>query len=116
MRIWPNYILILVGTFFQGFAAGVIVSAAPKIVEETVPFHVNDKGFGASTNLIINFAIMINMLLGFGLPAAGSETLKTTQFWRIIMGDAIPFSILSIVLLMTVHREDSLMWHVSKGE
>ena len=79
MRIWPNFPLILIGSFIQGFAAGVHVSACPKIVDETVPYHVNDKGFGASTNILANLAIMINMLLGFGLPKAEDiPHLKTT--------------------------------------
>ena len=78
-RIWPNFPLILVASFIQGFASGVHVSACPKIVEETVPFHVQDKGFGGSTNLLANLAIMINMLLGFGLPKATDiPHLKTT--------------------------------------
>jgi len=32
------------------------------------------------------------------------------------MGDAIPFSILAIILMFTIHKEDSLVWHVNRNE
>ena len=93
---------------FKEFESGVHVNSCQKVIEETVLFNVIDKGFGASTNLLINFAIMVNMLLGFWLPGAADYThLKTTQYWKAIACDAIHFALIAIIILFTVNREDS---------
>lgn len=36
------------------YFAGVLVLAAPKVIEETVPNHLMDYGFGSSTGAVIN--------------------------------------------------------------
>ena len=46
MSIWLNWPLMLIGRFIFSFASGIAVAASPKIVEETVPIHLNDMGFG----------------------------------------------------------------------
>lgn len=76
-----------------GFASGVIIATAPKIIEETVPSHLIDKGFGASTNLAVNFAIMICTIAGTGNPSENDyEALKESSNWQIIYGLPIIFS------------------------
>lgn len=64
----PNLYAIVIGRLIFGFGAGVLVTACPKIVEETVPAHYMDYGFGISTNLAINTCVMINFLVGLLLP------------------------------------------------
>jgi len=73
LSLFKNYPLICVGRFIHGFSSGVLVSAVPKIIDETVPSHVVDKWFGTSTNLMINTGVMINMLLGIGTPTNEKE-------------------------------------------
>ena len=68
LSIVPNTWVIAVGRLGYGLSAGFIISATPKILEETVPAHLLDKGFGTSTNLIINAAIMGATLLAIGNP------------------------------------------------
>jgi MFS family permease len=43
------------GRFLFGIAAGINVVACPKILEESVPHHLMDYGFGTSTAVGINF-------------------------------------------------------------
>ena len=69
----PNLYVICAGRVVYGFVAGVMVVASPKILGETVPTHVMDKGFGIATNLSINFYIMVSMFLGMIMPTKVEE-------------------------------------------
>ena len=106
-----NTWVIAVGRLLYGLAAGFIISAVPKIIEETVPSHLIDKGFGTSTNLIICLAILSSTLLAYNNPENSDyEGLKTSQNWRVIYGFQIVPALLCILLLMTKFREDSLIF------
>ena len=70
VKNWP---FMLAVRFLYSFCAGAIVSIAPKVVGETVPEHLMDYGFGASTNMIINVSIMYTMLLGMGYPVGDPD-------------------------------------------
>ena len=41
------------GRFLFGLAAGVLLCATPKVMDETIPAELIDKGFGASTNILM---------------------------------------------------------------
>ena len=68
LSLVANVPILCCGRFIYGFACGVIVCATPKILEETIPAHVMDNGYGTSTNLAINIMIMVSLLLGIGMP------------------------------------------------
>jgi MFS family permease len=59
---------IFLGRLIHGLTSGVLTCAASKIVDETVPSHLNDYGFGASNNIMINAGVMIVMIAGIGVP------------------------------------------------
>ena len=111
----PHEYQIMLGNLVHGFGAGLIVSATAKIIEETVPLHVQDRGFGTSTNMMINVAIMINMLLGMGMPT-GTPQLIRTVYWKTFFLIPIPFAVVSLVILMCIMRTDSLLYHVKRDE
>lgn len=48
-----NFKIMCLGRFFFGFSAGVLLCASPKIMDETIPPALIDKGFGASTNILM---------------------------------------------------------------
>lgn len=48
-----NFKVMCVGRFLFGVSAGVLLCATPKILDETIPPHLIDKGFGASTNIMM---------------------------------------------------------------
>ena len=54
-----NIWVIIVARFFYGFASGVLLSVAPKVLEETIPAELLDKGFGTSTNLFICVGVFV---------------------------------------------------------
>jgi MFS family permease len=87
MTLILNFLVICIGRFLFGFASGVLLSIAPKLVEETVPARLLDYGYGVITNILINVAVMYSMILGFGVPSDDDVyDLEKTNFWRIIYG------------------------------
>jgi MFS family permease len=80
VSIVDNFIVICIGRLVFGFATGILLVAAPKIIEETVPVDIIDYGFGTSTNLIINIGIMFNFMLGTLVPT-DIESQKTNNMW-----------------------------------
>ena len=115
LSINHNTYVMFAGRFVYGFVAGVNVVASPKILNEIIPSHVLDKGYGISTNLAIYFYILMSMILGVGMPNT-TEQLKTSEYWKFIyLGPALAHVIGSIFLIF-VHKEDSLHYHVMKDE
>ena len=77
LSIVENTYVIAVARLGYGLAAGFIIAASPKILDETIPSHLIDKGFGMSTNLIINAGVMLSTVLAIGNPdATNYEELK----------------------------------------
>ena len=99
LSVIPNLDVILVGRLIYGFSAGVLVTACPKIVEETVPSTHMDNGFGISTNLGINLFVMISLLSGLIVPAE-TETVKlmNSYSWKIIYLIPVPLLIIAFLL------------------
>ena len=96
--------LLCLTRFLFGFVSGIIVAAAPKWLDETIPHHLIDKGFGASTNLAINIAIMILMILGTGSPDHRNiKGLAESNFWRFVYGFPILPSCSSLLMILLFH-------------
>lgn len=77
LSIINNFYVILIGRLAYGFAAGVLVTACPNIVEETVPSAYMDYGYGISTNLGINLFVMISLLSGLIIPSEKADLLTS---------------------------------------
>jgi|TARA_B110001450_G_scaffold252629_1_gene274735 hypothetical protein len=56
------------GRFVFGFSCGVLICTTPKAIDETVPSYMVDKGFGTSTNIIINLSFMLVAVLSLMMP------------------------------------------------
>jgi predicted MFS family arabinose efflux permease len=65
LSIIPNYISILALRILFGFFSGFVLPQAPKIIVETVPSNLIDKGFGAITNGFTFLMIFFNTLIAF---------------------------------------------------
>jgi MFS family permease len=97
LSIIENFYVILVGRLMYGFAAGVLVTACPKIVEETVPSAYMDLGYGISTNLGINLFVMISLLSGLIIPSDTADLL-TSQNWKIVYLIPVPLMLIALLL------------------
>lgn len=85
----PNFIIMCVGRVIVGFSCGVLICATPKAIDETIPAKLIDKGFGTSTNIVINLAFMAVMLLSMGMPE-DEASLSNNFFWMVIFGVQLP--------------------------
>jgi len=108
MCIFLNWPLMLAGRTLFSIIAGLIVAVTPKILGETIPAHLIDYGFGASTNVMINVAIMSTMLLGMGYPSGDDESvtkeLETTEYWKTFYLSPVPFLTIALLMNLFVHR------------
>ena len=80
--VLSNFWIITLSRLVFGFSAGVLVSATPKVIDETIPTHLLDKGFGISTNLFINVIILGQMLIGMGQSNEPAK-LSKSNYWMI---------------------------------
>lgn len=111
LSLVANTYVIAVARLGFGLASGFIIAASPKILDETIPAHLIDKGFGMSTNLLINFGVMVATVLAIGNPSEDDyDALNDSWYWRFEYGFAVVPAIISLVLSFTVHREDSLLF------
>jgi MFS family permease len=67
LTLVPNLVCILIGRCVFGIATGVFMTAAPRMLDETVPQHLIGS-FGVYTNVYANLGVMGTLLLGIGLP------------------------------------------------
>ena len=104
----------MVGRFLFGFSSGVFLCATPKVIEETIPTHLQDYGFSTSTNMMINVFIAITMFMGVGMPEENEE-LKTTYYWKFIYLSPIPILVFVLILTFFVFKNDSVNFHVERG-
>ena len=42
-----NFTVICIGRAIFGVSAGILITTAPKIIEDTIPGHLMNKGYGA---------------------------------------------------------------------
>jgi len=81
-----NFWSILLGKLVFGFAAAVVMVAAPKMIDETVPGY-KLKLFGLATNVYLSLGVTIAMIMGLWLPKTDDiDGMKSTQLWRYISG------------------------------
>lgn len=99
--------VMCLGRFLFGLGAGVLLCATSKILEETIPVHLLDKGFGTSTNILMQLFNFALLLMAIGMPESKTQ-LENTQWWRFIFGVQIPFQILVVVLHAFVFTEETI--------
>lgn len=115
LSLIPDMYILCSGRAIFGFASGVLLVACSKMLSEIVPTKYLDKGYGVSTNLSINAMFALSMGFGSLMPKSDDD-LKTTHVWQYIFAFPIPFLILTILLCIYFHKEDSLNFHVVRKE
>ena len=66
--LFRHFYWMCFGRFLFGVSSGVLMCTTPKILEETIPANVMDKGFGTSTNILINVANFLCLIMAVGMP------------------------------------------------
>jgi MFS family permease len=76
-----NFHLICLGRFILGFTTGILLCATPKALDETIPGKLIDKGFGTSTNIMINCAFLV-LMIGANFIPEDKVGLQETAVWQ----------------------------------
>jgi facilitated trehalose transporter len=86
LTMFEHLVLICIGRFGFGFCCGVFSVAGPKMLDETVPIHLNSS-FGTATNTFLSGGIMIAVVLGAILPDDYDlQGQRDDGNWRILYG------------------------------
>ena len=111
VSIIENFTIICIGRFIFGFSTGILLIAAPKVLEESIPNKYMWKGYGATTNIFVMLAIMMNMLLSTMIPETGlnTKTKDVDCFWQVIYLLPMATSALSLMMFLLNHNTDSLL-------
>ena len=101
----PNIPVMALGRFISGLGAGAGVVVVPIYISEVSP--PKEKGlFGALTQIMVNFGILVAQLLGY--------FLSIDSLWRIILGTAGVVGAVQFVALSIV--PESPKWLAEHGQ
>lgn len=81
---------MVIARFVLGLSIGVLLCATSKLMDETIPAKLIDKGFGTATNILINIAAFGMLLIAVGMPSEPGK-LNGTKYWLFLYGSQIPF-------------------------
>jgi len=102
-----NLYTLCAARLILGLSAGVQLVAMSLYVSETVPDE--KKGlFGFAINFGLVTGLTISLLLGFFLPGKDDPALKTTNFWKIVLGMPGAIALVNLLLWLLVFRSESL--------
>jgi MFS family permease len=110
----PVFYMMCFGRFVFGFSCGVLICTTPTAISETVPSNMVDKGFGTSTNIIINLSFMLVAVLSLMMPET-EFALTNDWTWMIIFGAQIPLQICAIILHLFVYTEEPIDFNIRMG-
>jgi MFS family permease len=103
------YGAVLAGRFLFGLCGGGFSVFVPSFINEVTPIELKGP-FGSSTQIFITLGIMISNLLGIPLPVlkyASEDTFIDQQYWRMLFGLPIAFSLIQSGLLLTVFNYET---------
>jgi len=110
-----DFWIIFFGKAVFAFSTGVLLVAAPLMLEETIP--VQAIGFyGAFTNMFVVFGLSIEMFMAGVLPTEGDSDFETSNLWRLIYSLNFIPQIISLIGFIFFVRTDSLKYHLEKEQ
>jgi len=101
---------LLIGRFLVGCGVGIVATLCPMMIKEYTPMKIAGI-FGSFHQLIITIGILIPMLIALWKPS--DDKYETTQFWRVMFGMPIVFSLIQIFLLFAFYRFDTPKYLIS---
>ena len=115
-----TYITVIIGRFIYGITGGIMLSLTPKMLLETIPQDIYNKGYGASTSFVIHAFTMFDMFLGValfhGFGKNGEPLIHGNPTfwyrWRVLYAIPIPFMILAIIIFVTFVNKETIEYYV----
>lgn len=117
LAVLPHYQLIVLGRAIYGIGAGGMIAVAPRMIQETIPNDMFDKGFSAATNTSIDIFVLFNTLMMTYMPQYPIETkeeLKHSHLWRISYFIPLPLMVAALLIALFTMRTDTIGYWVQK--
>jgi MFS family permease len=122
LSVFDSYLIMMVGKFLFGVGAGVCITVAPRIMEETIPSKYFTKYyFGAMTNIGLDTMILAATIMTMFMPKKSNKhfTDKTlgdsTLYKWLYLIPIVPFSVAFVLAIMCFRRE-SVGFYIHKQD
>jgi MFS family permease len=131
LSVLDSYTVMILGKFLFGLGAGVCITVAPKVLEETIPPEYFDKfGFGAMTNVGVDIMILLNTIMVLLMPQEGhkwptkdgkvqvtKEILAQSDLYKYLYLVPVPlFGIAFLLAIMCFRRETPGFYLLKKNK
>lgn len=104
-----------------------MISLTPKMLQQTIPMDIYNKGYGASTNFVIEAYRIVDLFLSMQLitetssgstvdSAASSSPPQFWFHWRILYLLPIPFMLVSMMIFVIYARAETIEFYVRNNE
>jgi uncharacterized membrane protein YgcG len=112
---------MMLGKLFFGMGAGVLIAVAPRILEETVPANLIDKGFGAMTNVGVDAMSLTSTIFIMFMPRKGKgkdaeAEMKASHLYKILYLLPIPMFATSFLLNIMCFRRETMGFYIHKKD
>ena len=72
--------------------------------------------FGACHQLCITFAMLITSIIGWALPVGTYRDIRNSFAWIFAYAGPCAFSILQVILLLTMFKYESPAYYIGQGD
>lgn len=115
LSCYPTLITVGFGRIVYGVASGILLTTQCIMMNEIVPTHYLDKGFGAFTNLAICFIFVANLSLK-AVSTLVNSIQNFSHFWQIVFGFPAFFLLINLMFFGCCHKEDTIYFHIISWE
>lgn len=122
LSVFDEYFLMLFGKFLFGMGAGVCITVAPRVLEETIPPKYFDRyGFGAMTNVGVDVMILTATIMVMIMPKKGhkhvtEKDLADSTLYKWLYLAPIPLFGAAFVLAIMCFRRESVGFYIHKKD
>jgi MFS family permease len=122
LSVFDEYFIMMLGKFLFGVGAGVCITVAPRVLEETIPPKYFDKyGFGAMTNVGVDVMILTATIMTMLMPHKGhkhvtEKMLEDSTLYKWLYVAPIPLFGTAFVLAIMCFRRESVGFYIHKKD
>jgi len=122
LSVFDNYFLMMIGKFLFGLGAGVCITVAPRVLEETIPPEYFDKyGFGAMTNVGVDIMVLTNTIMVLFMPKEGQKhvteaILAKSDLYKWLYLIPVPLFGTAFILAIMCFRRETPGFYIHKKD
>lgn len=117
-----NSVVILVGRFIYGMAAGAFTVFVPKYTSEIAPSEYRGP-YGAVNQFMCTLGILTCSLLGIAIPSPATELTDlnnsdflVSEYWRVIWGLPAVFVVFQVTLMLLVFKYETPVTYKQRAD